>query len=60
MPIYEFKCHECENLIELIQKVDDPPPLCEKCKITLTKVVSRNSFRLKGRGWYKDGYSKGE
>ena len=60
MPIYEFKCHECENLIELIQKIDDPAPLCEKCEITLTKVISKNSFRLKGRGWYKDGYSKGE
>jgi len=60
MPIYEFKCDECENLIEIIQKIDDPAPLCEKCEKVFVKVVSKNSFRLKGRGWYKDGYSKGE
>lgn len=60
MPIYEFKCVKCKILIEKIQKHDDPNPLCQECNERLERVLSQNSFRLKGKGWYKDGYSKGE
>ena len=60
VPIYEYRCANCKTHREIIQKYDDPAPLCEKCEKVFVKVVSKNSFRLKGRGWYNDGYSKGE
>jgi len=60
VPIYEFLCKECDLLIELIQKYNEKTPSCEGCGEDLRKMISKNSFRLKGRGWYKDGYSKGE
>ena len=47
-----FRCWNPEH--------DDPNPLCQECNETLERVLSQNSFRLKGKGWYKDGYSKGE
>lgn len=60
MPIYEYKCKECEKTSEHLQKVDDPPPLCPKCNIKMERVISKASFHLKGPGWSPDGYAKGK
>lgn len=54
MPIYEYKCSNCGELSEFIQKVNEPVktecPLCHK--EALSKVISATSFQLKGSGWY--------
>jgi len=60
MPIYEYACSQCGKLTEALQKVNDPAPeTCDGCgaKATLSRVVSRTSFVLKGGGWYSDLYS---
>ncbi len=58
MPIYEFVCEECGRLVERLQKVNDPPPdACPECGGKMAKIMSRNSFQLKGGGWYRDLYS---
>lgn len=60
MPIYEYECAQCGKTSEHLQKVSDPDPdVCASCggKATLSKVVSRTSFQLKGGGWYADLYS---
>ncbi len=60
MPIYEYSCKSCEKTIDVLQKVSDPTPeTCTACGAqgTLSKVVSRSSFVLKGGGWYSDLYS---
>src|SRR5437762_14064938 len=60
MPIYEFVCESCGRLVEKLQKVSDPPPdACPECGGKMAKIMSRNSFQLKGGGWYRDLYSKG-
>src|SRR5256885_7085423 len=57
MPIYEFVCEACGNIIERLQKLSDPPPdACEECGGKMAKIMSRNSFQLKGGGWYRDLY----
>jgi putative FmdB family regulatory protein len=57
MPIYSYRCRDCGEVAEFIQKVDEPPVTeCEACGGTLEKQVSRVAFHLKGGGWYKDGY----
>jgi putative FmdB family regulatory protein len=57
MPIYEFVCESCGRLEEHLQKVSDPPPAaCPECQGKMAKIMSRNSFQLKGGGWYKDLY----
>jgi putative FmdB family regulatory protein len=60
MPIYEYECTDCGNLIEVIQKIGARAPgRCEKCTGKLKKKISRASFQLKGGGWYSDGYGSG-
>ena len=57
MPIYEFVCESCGRIVERLQKVSDPPPNeCPECGGKMAKIMSRNSFQLKGGGWYRDLY----
>ncbi len=62
MPIYDYKCSDCEHQIEVIQKFsDEPKTLCLECgKETLKKMVSAPSFRLKGGGWYETDFKTGK
>ena len=60
MPIYEYECPKCYIGIELIQKLEDPVPLCfceDGDPVSMIKKMSKNSFQLKGSGWERDGYS---
>jgi putative FmdB family regulatory protein len=60
MPIYEYVCDKCGKLNDVLQKLNDPPPeRCDGCGTegSLTKIVSRSSFVLRGGGWYSDLYS---
>ena len=61
MPIYDYKCSDCEHQIEVIQKISDKPRVtCPKCnKKTLKKLISAPSFRLKGGGWYETDFKTG-
>ena len=55
MPIYEYRCQECEVLVRS-SKSSSVCPACES--EALEKKVSGGGFILKGGGWYADGYSK--
>ncbi|MBU8894817.1 zinc ribbon domain-containing protein [Corallococcus sp. H22C18031201] len=59
MPIYEYSCQSCGKTIDVLQKISDPTPeACTACGAagSLSRVVSRSSFVLKGGGWYADLY----
>jgi putative FmdB family regulatory protein len=58
MPIYEYKCLECQSHFEKMQKVaEEPLKVCEKCGGELEKQWSRSGFQFKGSGWYVTDYS---
>ena len=60
MPIYEYTCSNCEKLSDVLQKLNEPAPeRCPACgaERTLSRVVSRTSFVLKGGGWGADLYA---
>lgn len=58
MPIYEYKCTECEAHFEKLQKAsDDPLKTCEKCGGELNKQWSLSGFQFKGEGWYVTDYA---
>lgn len=58
MPIYEYRCGNCNHELETLQKVSDPPlTVCPACnEETLKKKVSAAGFRLKGGGWYETDF----
>lgn len=58
MPIHEYVCKRCKLSKELLILKGDLDPKCPKCLKIMEKQISLSSFRLKGVGWYKDGYSK--
>jgi len=70
MPLYEFRCLRCRNEFERILHVDEPNPPCPfdapgleedeeaiPCGGETERLISRNTFHLKGGGWAADGYS---
>lgn len=61
MPIYPYRCEACGETFEVWAKMDDPPPeACEKCGGgPVSRAVARTAFRLKGGGWYAQGYAGG-
>ncbi|HYI85499.1 MAG TPA: zinc ribbon domain-containing protein [Burkholderiales bacterium] len=54
MPIYEYRCGECGEELDALQKVSEPPLTeCPACgKPALQKQLSAAGFHLKGSGWY--------
>ena len=57
MPIYEYKCAECNEQFEVMQKItDDPLTECSSCGGELKKLITSTSFVLKGGGWYVTDY----
>ncbi len=58
MPIYEYACKKCGKKVEVLLKVSERGPTkCAACGGALERLLSRNSFQLKGGGWYRDLYS---
>ena len=60
MPIYEFRCTECDEISEEMLSFRDKTKTikCPICNSKSEKIMSLGSFHLKGAGWYKDGYGK--
>lgn len=58
MPIYEYKCADCDRHVEKMQKISDAPlTVCESCGGKLEKQLSLSGFQFKGEGWYVTDYS---
>lgn len=59
MPLYEYRCEECEAQTEILQRMDDPPAeVCPKCGGSLKKLISAPAFQFKGSGWYVTDYAR--
>ena len=67
MPLYEYKCEDCENEFEeMLHFSERDNPIDAPCPNTIRPLcggkvhlkMSLGSFHLKGSGWYKDGYGK--
>ncbi|MCF8063371.1 MAG: zinc ribbon domain-containing protein [Deltaproteobacteria bacterium] len=58
MPIYEYQCTKCGHCEEVLQKFSDPlVSECPQCSGSMKKLMSMNSFHLKGSGWYVTDYA---
>jgi len=60
MPIYEYECRKCGQVLEAYQNFSDPSlKKCKHCSGRLQKLISQSTFHLKGTGWYVTDYGKG-
>jgi putative FmdB family regulatory protein len=58
MPLYEYACRKCEERVEIIQKMSDPPySHCPKCGGEMRKLFSSPAIQFKGSGFYKNDYA---
>ena len=58
MPLYEFKCRECEHTFEVRQAWKDPFPDCPECAGEVKKVFHPAALVFKGSGWHVNDYGK--
>ena len=59
MPIYVFRCSNCGEKFERLQKLSDPDPdVCPHCgqHDTVQRQVTAPAFRLSGSGWYETDF----
>ncbi len=60
MPLYEYGCEKCGQVVEKLQSSPDAPAPqeCPKCgaKDSMSRLISNTSFQLKGSGWYVTDY----
>ncbi len=58
MPLYEYRCQQCNRHTEKRQKFSDVEITeCPHCGGHLERVISAPNIAFKGGGWYKDLYS---
>lgn len=56
MPLFDFKCIKCNEVVELNKKINEPDPLkCPKCgKNALERTWTKApGVEYKGKGWFK-------
>lgn len=54
MPIYEYRCKDCNHTFEVFQSfTDDALTECPTCGGTLRKVFGNVGITFKGSGFYK-------
>jgi putative FmdB family regulatory protein len=55
MPIYQYECRNCGEVIEALQKWQEPPLThCDHChQETLEQRIASSGFRFKGKGYYE-------
>jgi putative FmdB family regulatory protein len=59
MPLYDYRCRNCGQTFEKMQKFSDPPlTVHEGCGGTLDKLLSPPALQFKGSGWYITDYAR--
>ena len=59
MPLYEYQCQSCGQLLEVIQKFSDAPLTeCSECQGKLERLLSAPAIQFKGSGWYVTDYAR--
>lgn len=58
MPIYVFRCEDCGEQFDRLQKLSDPDPdACPNCgRHHVRRQVTAPAFRLSGSGWYETDF----
>ena len=60
MPLYEYRCNNCGETFEALQRFSDEPlKVHEKCGGgPVIRLLSPPAFQFKGSGWYVTDYGR--
>jgi len=59
MPTYVYRCHNCQQQIEVMQRFSDLPlTACPHCGGTLQRLLFPPRIIFKGSGWYCTDHGK--
>jgi len=59
MPLYDYRCHQCGETFEVMQKFSDEPlKTHEVCGGNVERLISAPALQFKGTGWYVTDYAK--
>lgn len=59
MPLYEYKCDQCQQVFEVMQKFSDAPlETHEGCGGRVKRLISAPALQFKGSGWYITDYAR--
>ena len=56
MPIYEYRCQNCQEVFEVRQKFSDEPIATHSCGGQGQRLLSTPQFHFKGSGFYITDY----
>lgn len=60
MPTYVYACRDCDERLEVVQKMsDDPLKDCPQCHGSLRRVLFAPAVVYKGSGFYTTDYKNG-
>lgn len=60
MPFYDYRCQECKHEeIDVKRNMNENVSIytCTQCGAEMHQIFRVFGFELKGKGWFKDGYS---
>ena len=57
MPIYDYKCPECNDIQEYVLCMDHIKPVCSHCSCVKTQVITRApNVKFVGAGFHSNDY----
>jgi putative FmdB family regulatory protein len=60
MPIYEYECEKCHQIVELLQSFHNVPETqCPKCVGKAHRIISPPAILFKGAGFHVTDYRSG-
>lgn len=59
MPTYTYRCRDCDNVFEEMQRITaEPAATCARCgSEQCVRQITGGTFHLKGSGWYATDYN---
>ncbi|HEB74575.1 MAG TPA: zinc ribbon domain-containing protein, partial [Candidatus Desulfofervidus auxilii] len=47
MPLYDYRCEDCNHVFEAMHGIDEPPPTCPNCGSKwVKKIITMVSFKV--------------
>ena len=61
MPLYEYKCEQCGQSCDRIERASEPKDgTCPECGGVAHRLIGNPALQFKGSGWYVNDYGKGK